>query len=84
MSDDTITIRVNKEEREQIERIKAFLGLNGQYGADTSTLKACLNFTENVTHKLFGNKMAQLFYKKKPSSVVTDFKRDEELGHWQG
>lgn len=67
MKDNTITIRLNEEETAQLDRLKEFLGLKGQFGEDSSTIKACMNFTENVTHNLFGDRLSKLFYQRKTS-----------------
>ena len=81
MSDDTITIRLNKEEREQLEKIKVHLNLVGQFGGDSKAMKGCLNFVENVIHGWFGGNMGSLFYRKKPD---TDLKKDQESGSFSG
>lgn len=84
MADDTITIRLNKDEREQLEKIKTFLCLTNQFGADSKTIKGCLNYVENATHRVWGGNMGAMFYRKKPSGEVLDIKRDEEEGHFNG
>lgn len=66
MADDTITIRLNKEEREQLNQIKKFLNLDGQFGGESKAIKACISFALNVTQRLFGGNLMGLFVPKKP------------------
>jgi len=65
MKDDTITIRLNKEERQQLERIKLIMNLKGTFGEDSKAIKGSMNFTENVAHRLFGGNIGGLFVSKK-------------------
>ena len=80
MSNETITIRLNDEERAQLERIKAHLNLIGQFGGDSKAMKACLNFTENVIHGWFGGNMGALFYRKKPNQELENDKKAGTFG----
>lgn len=73
---DTITIRLNKEEREQLERIKGFLNLTSQFGGDSKAMKGCLNFVENVTHRWFGGNLGTLFYPRKVRETLPELERD--------
>jgi hypothetical protein len=84
MVEETLTIRFNEEEREALDAVMKFLNLSNQYGGTSKAIKACLFFTKNVTHDLFGAKLGTLFYARKASSAVSEFQRDDKEGAWNG
>ncbi len=61
--DNILSVRLNQEERAELEYIKRIFGTNKQYGEDSRTIKLCITFTKNVIHNLFGEKLAHCFKK---------------------
>lgn len=61
MADNTITIRLNKEELAQLEALKQFYGFKGQFGEDSRTIKTCFITCLNVARMFYGESLPQLF-----------------------
>lgn len=77
-----LSIRLNDEEKAELEYVKRIFGTSKQYGEDSRTLKLCVTFTKNVIHNLFGDKLAHCFKKETPKkrpAWVETFKEQEIL-----
>ena len=57
---DIAKTRLNQEQRKRFDSIKKMLALT----EDASALRACIDFTYNVTQDQFGGNIGQLFMRK--------------------
>jgi len=55
--DYTVKARIDKK---QLERLQKILGLD-----ESKTIRACMNCTEFVTHRLFGGELKYIFKRNK-------------------
>lgn len=61
MAENSITIRLNDQERSIIDELKKFYGFSDQFGEDSKTIKAALNFALNASRLFYGESLPQLF-----------------------
>lgn len=68
MKDKLISIRLDSA---QLERLKKSLGLD-----DSKTIRACMNCTEFVIHRIFGGELQNIFRRKKDDETKDLYKLD--------